>query len=68
MKTNDKWERLFIAAWLYVLNRMRTPEHLQSRQDVHNIPYEMSKLGFGRISDLRQYAGRLDEKLNKLTK
>ena len=67
MKTNDKWERLFIAAWLFVLNRMRTAEHLQSRNNVHKIPYEMSKLSFGRITDLRQYAGQLDEKLNKHT-
>ena len=67
MKTNDKWERLFIAAWLFVLNRMRTSEHLQSRNNVHMIPYEMSKLSSGRITDLRLYAGQLDEKLNKHT-
>lgn len=66
MKTNDKWERLFVAAWLFVLCRMRTPEHLQSRNNVHRIPYEMSKLSSGRITDLRQYAGQLDEKLDKL--
>ena len=65
--TEDKWECLFVAAWLYVLNRMRTPEHLQARHNVHTIPYEMAKLGYGRIHDLKIYAGRLDEKINKHT-
>ena len=68
MKTNDKWERLFVAAWLFVLCRIRTPEHLQPRNNVRKIPYEMNKLSFARISDLRTYAGRLDEKINKATK
>ena len=67
MKTNDKWERLFIASWLFVLCRMRTPEHLQTRNNVHKIPYEMGKLSFGRITDLRLYAGQLDAEINKIT-
>lgn len=68
MKTEDKWERLFVAAWLFVFNRLRTPVKLQSRLPVHKIPYIMDKLVTGRIGPLKDYAQQLDEEINKSTR